>query len=45
MVIGGLAGQMIVAWLDPRGQADMDLVGIVAGALITGLLYRALRRS
>jgi hypothetical protein len=45
MVIGGLAGQMIVAWLDPRGQADMDLVAIVAGALIVGGSYRALRRA
>lgn len=45
VVVGGLVGQMLVAWLDPRGQADMDLIGIVGGALLAIGAYRALRRA
>jgi uncharacterized membrane protein YeaQ/YmgE (transglycosylase-associated protein family) len=43
-VAGGLVGQVLVAWLDPRGQADMDLIAIFAGALIAIGAYRAFRR-
>jgi hypothetical protein len=45
ILAGGLVGQMLVAWLDPRGQADLDVVGIVAGACIAVGVYRSLRRS
>jgi hypothetical protein len=41
---GGLVGQVLVAWLDPRGQADMDLIAIVAGVVIAIAVCRALRR-
>jgi hypothetical protein len=44
IVAGGLLGQMLVAWMDPRGQADMDVIGIVAGACIGTAVYRTLRR-
>ena len=44
VVIGGLLGQMFVAWMDPRGQADMDVVGIVAGACIGVAVYRTFRQ-
>jgi hypothetical protein len=43
-ILGGLAGWMLLAAFDPRGQAvDMDLVAIVAGALVAIGINRFLR--
>lgn len=43
-VLGGLAGWMLLAAFDPRGQAtDMDLIAIVAGALVGVGINRFLR--
>ena len=44
ILAGGLVGQMLVAWLDPRGQADLDVIGIVVGACLAVGVYRSLRR-
>jgi hypothetical protein len=44
ILAGGLGGQMLVAWLDPRGQADLDVIGIVVGAGLAVGIYRSLRR-
>jgi hypothetical protein len=44
VLAGGLLGQMFVAWLDPRGQGDMDVIGIVAGACLAVVAYRSFRR-
>jgi hypothetical protein len=43
-LLGGLAGWMLLAAFDPRGQAvDMDLIAIVAGALVAVGINRLLR--
>ena len=43
-ILGGLAGWMLLAAFDPRGQAvDMDLIAIVAGALVAVGINRLLR--
>jgi hypothetical protein len=43
-VAGGLAGLLLVAAFDPRGQiTDVDTISVVAGALIAVAINRALR--
>ena len=43
-VAGGLAGLLLVAVFDPRGQiTDVDSISVVAGALIAVAINRALR--
>lgn len=43
-LLGGLAGLLLVALFDPRGQiTDMDSISIVAGALLAVGINRALR--
>jgi uncharacterized paraquat-inducible protein A len=43
-LLGGLAGLLLVALFDPRGQiTDMDTISIVAGALLAVGINRALR--
>jgi hypothetical protein len=43
-ILGGLAGWMLLAAFDPRGQAvDMDLIAIVAGAVVGVGINRFLR--
>jgi hypothetical protein len=43
-IVGGLAGLLILAAFDPRGQAmDMDVIATVAGALVAVGINRFLR--
>jgi hypothetical protein len=43
-VAGGLAGLLLVAAFDPRGQiTDVDSISVLAGALIAVGINRALR--
>lgn len=43
-VAGGLIGLLLLAAFDPRGQAmDMDLIAVVAGALVGVGINRFLR--
>ena len=41
---GGMAGLLLVAAFDPRGQiTDVDSISVIAGALIAVGINRALR--
>jgi hypothetical protein len=43
-VFGGLAGLLLVALFDPRGQmTDVDSISVVVGALVAVGINRALR--
>lgn len=43
-IFGGLVGLLILAAFDPRGQAmDMDVIAVVAGALVAVGINRFLR--
>ena len=43
-LVGGLAGLLLVAVFDPRGQiTDVDSISVVVGALIAVGINRALR--
>lgn len=43
-VLGGFAGLLLVALFDPSGQsADLDLLSVMAGALVAVGITRALR--
>jgi hypothetical protein len=43
-IAGGLAGLLLVAAFDPRGQiTDVDSISVLAGALIAVGINRALR--
>lgn len=43
-IAGGLAGLLLLAAFDPRGQAsDMDVMAIAAGSLVAVLINRTLR--